>query len=134
MSTNSSISAKCKDGKYRGIYCHWDGYPSHNGRILLAHYNTPEKVEELIALGSLSSLSERAFPADGEYHSYQNPANGVTIAYERDRGEKDQKATEANTLNELLSDIGNEYDYYFDGEKWSCNDELLEEVLAKEHD
>ena len=26
--------------QFIGIYCHWDGYPSHNGAILLHHYQS----------------------------------------------------------------------------------------------
>lgn len=56
MSTNSTINIKHKDGSFEGIYCHWDGYLSWNGQLLYAFYNTPEKVQELISLGSLSTL------------------------------------------------------------------------------
>jgi len=38
------------------IYCHWDGYVNHNGMILKEHY---DKVQELIALGGLSSLESK---------------------------------------------------------------------------
>ncbi len=31
------------DGIIKSIYCHWDGYPSNNGKILLEHYNSQEK-------------------------------------------------------------------------------------------
>lgn len=58
MSTNSSISMLNDDGTVTSIYCHWDGYLSYNGRILYDHYNDKEKVKQLIALGSLSSLRE----------------------------------------------------------------------------
>lgn len=51
MSTRSLIAIKQTDGTVKSIYCHWDGYVSHNGRLLIEHYATPEAVEELLALG-----------------------------------------------------------------------------------
>ena len=57
MATRSTIAIKQNDGEYKQIYCHWDGYLSNNGLILLKNYDTPEKVRQLIWLGSLSSLS-----------------------------------------------------------------------------
>ena len=49
MATRSKIAIEDQDGTVRSIYCHWDGYPSHHGPILLEHYTTQEKVESLIA-------------------------------------------------------------------------------------
>lgn len=50
MSTRSTIGIK-ENGIIRSIYCHWDGYPENNGKILYEHYNSKEKVEELLRLG-----------------------------------------------------------------------------------
>lgn len=57
MGTRSDIIVqhpKTKD--FASIYCHWDGYISHHGPILLTHYDTIEKVVALVSLGSLSEL------------------------------------------------------------------------------
>ena len=48
MATRSTIAMKTKDGKIKAIYCHWDGYVDHNGRILSNFYTDPAKVQELI--------------------------------------------------------------------------------------
>lgn len=56
MSTRSYIGYKTKDGSVNYIYCHWDGYPSNNGKILFNHYKCAKKVKKLVALGDLSSL------------------------------------------------------------------------------
>lgn len=45
-----------KDGSILSIYSHWDNYPEYNGRILRTHYNTREKVEELVDGGDVSCL------------------------------------------------------------------------------
>ena len=43
MSTRSHIGIWNEDGSLDVIYCHWDGYPSYNGAVLLHHYQDPEK-------------------------------------------------------------------------------------------
>ena len=52
----STIWLKDKNS-YKGVYCHWDGHLSNNGKLLLENYNTLEKVKELISLGFISSLN-----------------------------------------------------------------------------
>jgi hypothetical protein len=46
------------DGTIGQVYCHWDGYLSHNGKILLVNYTDPFKVRELLDGGDMSSLRE----------------------------------------------------------------------------
>jgi len=58
MGTRSTIALEFADGTVEQVYCHWDGYLEHNGRILAEHYMDPFKVKELVALGGFSSLSE----------------------------------------------------------------------------
>ena len=99
MSTRSRIGIAQDDGTVKSIYCHWDGYPSNNGKILLDHYTDRTKVESLIALGDISALEAEVAPteelAPGRYsdtkkpvrHSFDTPQENVTIAYARDRGE-----------------------------------------------
>lgn len=55
MSTRCRIAIE-HDGKFESIYCHHDGYLEYVGRKLFKHYNTPQKVRELMALGDISSL------------------------------------------------------------------------------
>ena len=109
MATRSRIRMTLPSGKTRSVYCHFDGYPENNGRILKEFYNTTEKVEELLALGALSSLGKKVKPEPGSTHTFNNPQRDVTVAYHRDRGDK------------LLTghDDGEEYDYVWDGEKWN---------------
>jgi len=86
MSTRSTIAIRRFDGSMTKIYCHWDGYIEYNGFMLQKYYNTPDKIEELLKLGALSSLGERVNPI-GE-HSFGKPEEGTTVAYHRDRGEE----------------------------------------------
>jgi len=89
MSTNSNIGIRYENGKIDSIYCHWDGYPEYNGRILNESYNKLEKVQELIELGDISSLRHHIAPVtdNPSNHTFDNPHEGVTVAYHRDRGE-----------------------------------------------
>ena len=57
MGTRSTIGVLNTDGSVTAVYCHWDGYPEHNGKILMENYTTEEKVRELIGLGSISSAN-----------------------------------------------------------------------------
>ena len=87
MSTRSFILMEKKSGGFKGVYAHWDGYPSWNGKILVNHYQDESKLEKLISLGSISVLDEEIEPAAGVEHNFENHAEGVTVFYGRDRGE-----------------------------------------------
>jgi hypothetical protein len=56
MATRSAIGYALPSGKVRAVYCHWDGYPSHQLPILKEHYNSLPKVRALVKPGSMSSL------------------------------------------------------------------------------
>jgi hypothetical protein len=56
MATRSTISVEQADGSVVGVYCHWDGYLSHNGKILEMSYNNSAKAQALIETGDISSL------------------------------------------------------------------------------
>lgn len=126
MGTRSNIAIQQPDGVISAIYCHWDGYPDHVGKTLRDHYASDEQAKALIALGSISSLNERIAPNEGEAHSFDNAADGVTVAYHRDRGEKLQPAR--NHANEpewfaaAQTDSGAEYCYLWRDGKWLCWD------------
>ena len=56
MGTRSTIALEYADGTVEQVYCHWDGYVEHNGKILVEHYMDPFKVQQLVMLGGFSSL------------------------------------------------------------------------------
>lgn len=113
MSTRSYIARQIGDDQYRSIYCHSDGYLTYNGALLLDHYNSPEKVDELLDLGDLSLLGEKPNPDPAQPHSfdYSKRQEGVTVAYGRDRGDEDTQAR-IKTLAQL-DDPGNWTDYVY---------------------
>ena len=56
MATRSTIAIENLDGTVHQVYCHWDGYISHNGVILQTKYNDRKLVEQLISGGDISVL------------------------------------------------------------------------------
>lgn len=85
MATRSRIAIEKENGSVESIYCHWDGYPSHNGQLLLDCYSDREKTQALIDLGDISSLAPNLEP-QGK-HTFNSPEPGTVVAYGRDRGE-----------------------------------------------
>ena len=54
MGTRSRIGIQLKDNSVLSVYCHYDGYPEFNGRVLRDNYDTVEKVRQLIDGGDMS--------------------------------------------------------------------------------
>ena len=124
MATRSNIAYMTEEGKIKSVYCHWDGYPEHNGEMLRRYYTDQAKIRALIALGSLSSLR----PEIGEKHSfdknYDQPElsqmfDNWTLAYNRDRGE-DWAHTAPSTWDNAVDyvEFMEEYAYLWNGEDW----------------
>ena len=101
MGTRSMIAIQNPYSKdVRAVYCHWDGYLEHNGSILNKHYSTSSKVNNLIALGGLSSLrpeigekhafSQFEVPKD-EQEAFKEATENMCTFYGRDRGETGQE-------------------------------------------
>jgi hypothetical protein len=138
MATRSTIALEFADGTVGQVYCHWDGYLSHNGKILFENYSNPFILRDLIDLGDVSSLR----PMIGTKHpfskldatisdaEFDNLYGDMTTFYGRDRGEegcearyfKDYEDYRANTqfeeYNYILRRDGRwyvEFDGEFDG-------------------
>lgn len=121
MATRSTISIKKSDGSFEQVYCHWDGYPSHNGFILLLYYQDIKKINKLFENGDISSLSPEVDIPKGKNHSFENKIEGVTVFYGRDRGDVIDPPPKFKNEKTFAKD-GNfqEYDYVFDeiSNKW----------------
>lgn len=111
MGTRSMIGMETDNG-IQAVYCHWDGYPSNNGRLLLENYTDSKKVQQLISLGDLSFLGEEI----GEKHNFDTAAkehHEWCCAYHRDRDD-DYNIDEVQDQNEFLGlDRGTEFWYLF---------------------
>ena len=124
MATRSHIGKQLPDGSIRYIYCHWDGYPDCNGKILKNHYTDEAKVDALLELGSLSILGEEI----GEQQNFddQSTHNGKwCLAYGRDRGENYVEAKTAKSLSDML---WQSYHYVWEQGEWYCYNSEGKEV------
>jgi hypothetical protein len=140
MATRSTIGVLNSNGSVTAVYCHWDGYPEYNGKILNENYTTEEKVRELIELGTISSLGRQIgekhpfskFEDDKGEHPLVGAAKEARIAlaeqegwttfYGRDRGETDSVANTFNNVAEFVEEFGEEYNYLFINGTWFVND------------
>ena len=120
MGTRSTIAYK-EGNKIRSVYCHWDGYLSHNGHILQNFYQEARKIGQLIELGDMSSLGAQL----GEQHDFNESCNAETLAdtvctfYGRDRGEHGVEACEFDTVQDWLAHYGwSEYAYLWINGEW----------------
>jgi hypothetical protein len=111
MATRSLIGINLNNGITKVIYCHWDGYPEHNGQLLVNNYTSPSAVFDLLELGDLSNLGESLTSS---------------TAYHRDRKEPYEmvEARDVNT-SELAGvgvDYGVDYVYTYNDEfEWECH-------------
>lgn len=120
MATRSNIGIVNDDGSVTGIYCHWDGYTENVGKLLLKHYNNSGIVNELMDLGNLSYLDKNLYCEDNN-HSFENPADGVCVAYGRDRGEKNADSKSFTNISEFEKYANRttaDYQYLFNNGKW----------------
>lgn len=128
MATRSRIGIEMPDHSVISVYCHWDGYPEHNGKILVEHYLDRDNVQELIDGGGISSLRTRGSwnldsPLRDENGEYIHDAAGY-LMYEDDRdpqplyyAERGEEVDVQHTsFDEFVSGNlgGEEYAYLFD--------------------
>ena len=102
MSTRSRIGYVGDDSKYYTAYCHFDGYPSYNGRVLLDAYCDIDKVKSLVNSGDF-----RALTGDVDCIEYYPDV--------------EHKPTVFDTFDELLdfmNDSDQEYLYIYEDKEW----------------
>ena len=120
MSTRSLIAREIGKNQYSVIYCHFDGYLEHNGKILYKYYNDSNKVDKLLDLGYIAYLDENLEPDPNIEHNFKNMQDGVTLAYSRDRGDIGINA-KIIPMEEILGWQWVEYIYIYTLEdKWVC--------------
>ena len=151
MATRSTIALEFADGTIGQVYCHWDGYLAHNGKMLFENYSNPFILRDLIDLGGVSSLGETIGTKHPFSHydvegmtlvEYNNLYGNMTTFYWRDRGEGQSDATYFTDYEHFLVDgQQEEYDYILRQVNgvatWFVSDHggdfiLLTEAFAKE--
>lgn len=104
MATHSHLIYGLGNGAYAVIYIHWDGNLSGVGEMLVADYDTREKIGKLIALGDISSLDSTP---------------EMSISFARDKGSADCEADVFASLEQYISSKywnGAEFLYLWDGD------------------
>lgn len=157
MGTRSRIGVMHGD-KCKSVYCHWDGYLEHNGKILLENYDSA-RANHLVALGDMSSLG----PVIGEQHPFSQFVSdteefkqlaaeeqariqaetkaayeaaheaGWTTFYGRDRGEKGTEFQVDETFESFMSRCDGccaEYYYIMKDGVWYCGTTYSSGALA----
>jgi hypothetical protein len=119
MATRSNIAMKTAEGKIVSVYCHWDGYVANNGKILLENYTDIDKIEALVALGSISSLGT-AIGEQQDFDDRSTQKDEWTLFYSRDRGEQ-LSIQEYDDIPSWINDM-EEYAYLWNGQEWLVND------------
>ena len=110
MATRSRIGIVLKDDSILSAYHHWDGYPEWLGVTLKEHYNTDEKVAELIDGGDMSCC----------WSTIDEDGNDVEPHIEYYGGENDAPEL-SKSLGELAEiDMGEEYVYLWFMGEWNC--------------
>jgi len=124
MATRSYIGVRNLDSSVDYIYCHFDGYPDHNGKILREHYSNINRVNELLNLGDLSVLGKFI----GEKMDFNKRVQDTCLAYGRDRGESNVGKKNAG-YDKLITDQSVDYVYVFDGDYWECHSTYSPELI-----
>jgi hypothetical protein len=105
MATRSYIGKRLDDGKIQYVYCHFDGYPSHNGAILTEHYTTEDKITDLLSLGHMSQLDSEVSQCKAYGEEYS-----------------------VGDMEDFLDgDVS--YYYLFENGKWQCFDYTGEQIV-----
>ena len=116
MSTRSRIGLELADGSILSVYHHWDGYESWLGRILKTHYNTKEKIAELIDGGDMSSCwTNMRWTKEGAEEVEEYGAE-----YYSGRGDDCPPRLDESVLDYLNPDKSEEYAYLFRKGEWIC--------------
>jgi len=132
MATRGRIGLELSDGSILSAYHHWDSYPEWLGRILKTHYNTRDKVAELIDGGDMSSCwtNERWSNDLLDRHKEEYGPQ-----YYSQRGEDSPPRLDKDICEYLLPDNSEEFAYIFRNGEWVCynmnqfDDSKLPEVV-----
>ena len=111
MGTRSAIGIEHHNGKIEAVYCHWDGYISNNGKILLNNYDR-DKTLTLMTMGEVSSLKSEI----GEKHDFDDRSEETKDwckFYRRDRDETDVDSRTFDDIQDFVKNFeaGAEYHY-----------------------
>ena len=114
MSTRGRLGIELPNGSILSIYNHFDSYPEGLGVKLVEHFNTKEKVQELVNLGDISCIWTNL-----GFNQETLPETGP-LPYSA-RGEDCPPRLDANKYDYLAE--GEEYAYIYTlNDEWVCYD------------
>jgi hypothetical protein len=127
MGTRSRIGIELQDQSIVSVYCHYDGYPAFNGRVLRDNYDTVEKVKELIDGGNMSCTWTNV-----GWGKETLPETGALYYTSRGESLEDNSPRIDRDMEEFFSD-GEEYSYIFRNGNWLAYDmHQFEDMVAPE--
>ena len=127
MGTRSRIGIELQDQSIVSVYCHYDGYPAFNGKVLRDNYDTVEKVKELIDGGNMSCTWTNA-----GWGNETLPESGALYYTMRGESLEDNAPRLDKDMEEFFSD-GEEYSYIFRNGNWFAYDmHQFEDMVAPE--
>ena len=113
MATRARIGLQLEDGSILSVYHHWDGYPEWLGKTLRQHFDTRDKVSELIDGGDMSSCRTNL--------GFNNESRETAPLYYSERGEDCPPKLIATFDKYVVEDsAGEEYNYVFVNDEWKC--------------
>lgn len=135
MSTNASLAVQLSDCTIKVVHLQLDGDIKHAGKLLNQFYSVQEDAETLVSGGAIYSLGMYYNPVEvtsrnkhkfdsHSKHSFETPADDVTVLYSRDRGDivlYDLYESVGSYIASILDNPKN-YHYLFLNGKWKVID------------
>lgn len=116
MATRSSIAlVNTFDASISSVYCHWDGYLEHNGKILVEHYDNESAARQLLDHGDISVLARHIRPSSVDTHSFSKPERDVCVFYKRDRNDDNADASWFKNIRDWLDNSFAAIEFYYLG-------------------
>ena len=127
MGTRSRIGIQLQDESIVSVYCHYDGYPAFNGKVLRDNYDTVDKVKELIDGGDMSCTW-----TNSGWGNETLPETGALYYTSRGESLEDNAPRLDKDMEEFFSD-GEEYSYIFRNGNWFAYDmNYFDDMVAPE--
>lgn len=92
------------DGTVTSVYCHYDGYLGHNGKLLLQHYNDENLARGLIRLGDVYLLGSTV--SNTQYYSRETKESNVS------------PRLHSSLHSESYKNFKQEYNYVYNVDNW----------------
>ena len=106
MSTRSIIAVTSDAGGVYSAYCHFDGYPEHIGKVLLAHYAGHDAAMSMVKGGDMSSIAD-----DGAVEYLKDDEAGECVFWQ-----EEEDLLVGGKVEQDFDDC--EYMYFFDVGHW----------------